>query len=135
MEQAAIISHTVNPDGNATFLLFIPSEQLGQPHYLNLDALTADCLAKAKAEDPEINYDPERPHVIGWATGMQALVPCPVGPVNLDGDVIKDWKGIQYTCNLEPETHVLRGECRGDLNGLLSLKGVNIGIERVVTHL
>lgn len=130
-----IISWTVHPDGNSTFLIFIPSEYIGKPHVLDLNKMTTACLEQAKAADPTINYVPEREFIIGWAVGMNNLVPTPVGPVGLNGDVIKDWKGIQYHNNLMPDTHMLTGECRGDLNGLLELNGINIGIERVVTHI
>lgn len=135
VKRPEVISWTVHPEGNATFLIFIPSEFLQTPHTLDLNAMTTQCLEEAKAHDDTINYVPEREFVIGWAVGLNNLVPCPTGPVGLNGDVLKDWKGIDYHNYLEPETHLMTGECRGDLNGLLELNGVNIGVERVVTHI
>lgn len=130
-----IISWTVDPNGNATFLIFVPSEHIGEPHVLDLNKMTTACLEQAKAADPTINYVPEREFIIGWAVQLGMLVPSPVGPVDLNGNVVKDWKGIQYHTDLKADTHLLHGECKGDLNGLLELTGVNIGIERVVTHI
>lgn len=138
MDQAAaaeVVSYNVTPEGDATFVIFVPVELMEQPHVLDLNVITDLTLTEAKASDESINYDPERPFTIGWAVGLQNLIPTPVGPVDLEGNVTKDWKGINYHQNLEPDTHHLHGEVKGDLNGLLELKGVNIGIERVVTHL
>ena len=129
-----VISWTVHPEGNATFLIFIPAEFMEQKHVLDLNVMTTACLEEAKANDPTINYVPEREFTIGWGVGLNNIAPSPIGPVNLDGVITDDWKGIDYHNYLEPETHLMTGECQGDLNGLYELKGVNIGVERVVTH-
>lgn len=135
METPEVISWTVTPQGDATFLIFIPAKFMEVPHQLDLNVITSQALEQAKASDPTINYEAERPYTIGWAVGMDNLIPRSTGPVDGDGNITKDWKGINYHSNLEPDTHILHGEVKGDLNGLLELKGVNVGIERVVTHL